>query len=161
MDIAISIRQPWAALIVLGFKDIENRTWAIPHKYRGKRVSVHAGQQFDQYALEEPGQPIKEAAAVLAAASGVDILEFLRRAKVHPQAFEFGGIVGRVTLQGCILNGSDSYWANCMEGTWHWQLAGARPVPFVQCKGALGFFDPTKEPTPAKPKQPKQASLLG
>lgn len=30
---ALTIRQPWAALIVAGFKDIENRTWTT--KYRG------------------------------------------------------------------------------------------------------------------------------
>lgn len=163
MDVAISIRQPWAALIVLGFKDIENRTWAIPHRYRGQRVSIHAGQQPDRYCLEEPRQPIREAAAVMAAAAGVDILEFERRANAHPEAFELGGIVGRATLRGCSLNGSRSYWANPMEDTWHWQVEGTRPVPFVRCKGQLGFFDPTKEPASAnpKPKRPRQASLLG
>lgn len=36
---AISIRQPWAWLIVNGFKDIENRSWRT--KYRGP-VLIHA-----------------------------------------------------------------------------------------------------------------------
>lgn len=36
----ISIKQPWASLIVEGVKDIENRTWRT--KFRG-RVLVHAG----------------------------------------------------------------------------------------------------------------------
>lgn len=35
---ALSIRQPWAWLIVNGFKDIENRDWATP--FRG-RFLVH------------------------------------------------------------------------------------------------------------------------
>ena len=45
---ALSIRQPWAWLIVNGFKDIENRTW--PTKFRG-RVLVHAskGMTRDEY----------------------------------------------------------------------------------------------------------------
>ena len=37
---AISIRQPWAWLIVNGYKDVENRVWFA--KLRG-RVLIHAG----------------------------------------------------------------------------------------------------------------------
>ena len=37
---AISVRQPWAALIALGVKDIENRVWRT--RYRGV-ILVHAG----------------------------------------------------------------------------------------------------------------------
>jgi hypothetical protein len=37
---ALTIRQPWAALIVAGFKNIENRTWTT--KYRGPLL-IHAG----------------------------------------------------------------------------------------------------------------------
>ena len=38
---ALSIRQPWAWLIVHGRKDIENRSWRT--KFRG-RFLVHAAQ---------------------------------------------------------------------------------------------------------------------
>ena len=41
---AISIRQPWAWLIVHGYKDVENRTWAT--KYRGP-ILIHAGKTLD------------------------------------------------------------------------------------------------------------------
>src|SRR5436189_5084024 len=37
---ALSVRQPWAWLIVNGYKDIENRDWAT--KRRG-RIWIHAG----------------------------------------------------------------------------------------------------------------------
>jgi len=37
---ALTVKQPYASLIVEGIKDIENRTW--PTKYRG-RVLIHAG----------------------------------------------------------------------------------------------------------------------
>lgn len=40
---ALSIRQPYAWLIVNGFKDIENRDW--PTKFRG-RVLIHAGATY-------------------------------------------------------------------------------------------------------------------
>ena len=39
---ALSIRQPWAWLIVNAYKDIENRTWSTD--FRG-RVYVHAGKR--------------------------------------------------------------------------------------------------------------------
>lgn len=40
---ALSIKQPWASLIVHGIKDIENRTWATKH--RG-RIYVHSSGTF-------------------------------------------------------------------------------------------------------------------
>jgi len=42
---AISLRQPWADLIVNGFKNIENRTWKT--NYRG-RILIHASKTFDK-----------------------------------------------------------------------------------------------------------------
>src|SRR5690349_14501124 len=41
---ALSIRQPWAWLIVNGHKPVENRSW--PTKYTGKLL-IHAGQRFE------------------------------------------------------------------------------------------------------------------
>lgn len=35
----LSVRQPWASLLVSGLKDIENRTWA--PNYKG-RILIHA-----------------------------------------------------------------------------------------------------------------------
>lgn len=45
---ALSIRQPWAWLIVAGYKDIENRSW--PTNFRG-RVYIHASRKFDEVGL--------------------------------------------------------------------------------------------------------------
>lgn len=54
---ALTIKQPWATLIMQGTKKVENRTWAT--RYRGELV-VHAGLAlFDGYkhlALS-PGHP--------------------------------------------------------------------------------------------------------
>ena len=44
----LSVRQPWAWLIVHGYKDIENRTW--PTRHRGDTV-IHAGLVFDNDGL--------------------------------------------------------------------------------------------------------------
>lgn len=45
---ALSVRQPWAEMIILGRKPIELRTWQ--RSYRG-RIWIHAGRQTDE-ALE-------------------------------------------------------------------------------------------------------------
>jgi hypothetical protein len=42
---ALTIRQPWASLIICGEKDVENRTRTT--RYRGV-LAIHAGHRFDQ-----------------------------------------------------------------------------------------------------------------
>jgi hypothetical protein len=42
--VALSVKQPWAALIVAGLKTVEVRTW--PTRRRG-RVLIHAGRTAD------------------------------------------------------------------------------------------------------------------
>ena len=44
MSKALSIKQPWASLIAIGLKDVENRTWKT--KYRGKLL-IHAPSSID------------------------------------------------------------------------------------------------------------------
>jgi hypothetical protein len=46
---ALSIRQPWAELIVRGYKDVEVRTWCDP--YRGP-IWLHTGSKLDEVAFE-------------------------------------------------------------------------------------------------------------
>lgn len=111
----ISIRQPWAGLILVGGKDIENRTWRCPAKALGKTILIHAGKAGDYE-------------------SAPDCLGL--RAK-HPDAFRPGGVVGMVTIKDCVRN-YRSPWA--MDGHWHWVLADARPLPFHPCPGLLGIF---------------------
>jgi hypothetical protein len=49
---ALTIRQPWASLIIAGIKDVENRTWSTG--YRGELV-IHAGRSVDRAGLTEYG----------------------------------------------------------------------------------------------------------
>lgn len=46
---ALSIKQPWAELILRGVKDVENRTWETA--YRGQLL-IHAGKRIDKEALQ-------------------------------------------------------------------------------------------------------------
>jgi hypothetical protein len=47
---ALSIRNPWAYLIATGIKDIENRSWRYPPKYRGE-FYIHVPQKEDSDGL--------------------------------------------------------------------------------------------------------------
>ena len=49
---ALSVRQPWADLIVSGHKDCENRTR--PTNFRGT-ILIHASKTVDKYAMQQIG----------------------------------------------------------------------------------------------------------
>jgi hypothetical protein len=119
IDIALSIMQPWSYLIVNGHKDIENRDW--PTRFRGP-VLIHAGKKYD--------------------GDKADDLDFGYRMGVRlPPAFDFGGIVGECEIVDCVT-ASESRW---FFGRYGFVIRNARPLPFMPCKGALGFFKPMIE----------------
>lgn len=127
---AISIRQPWAWLIVNGYKDIENRTWNT--KYRGP-VLIHAskGMTIDQY---QAGWEI------------CNSLPPLRRVSIPPfDKLERGGIVGYAYITGTTRD-SDSPW---FFGPVGFQLTAAKPLPFLPMKGRLSFFETKLQVVPA------------
>jgi hypothetical protein len=115
---ALSIRQPYAWLIVNGLKDIENRNW--PTNFRGD-VLIHAGITY----------PMRDYAD--------DAEIYGRRFGAYPAREEMlGGIVGVATIVDCVAT-SDSEW---FFGPYGFVLENARPLPMIPCKGALGFFEP-------------------
>src|ERR1700682_4460171 len=104
----ISIRQPWASLIVGGVKDVENRTW--PTRYRGP-VLVHASQHVDDVSSED----------------------IERRFGVRmPSALPLGGIVGITEIVDCVRPHPSKWYA---AGHYAFVLANSRPLPFVRWKG--------------------------
>lgn len=60
---ALTVKQPWATLIMQGIKDREYRSWATP--YRG-RLAIHAGQALDLDGYEQIGRlPGRDATGAL------------------------------------------------------------------------------------------------
>jgi hypothetical protein len=110
---AISIQQPWAWLIVHGWKDVENRTRRA--RYRGPLL-IHAGKKFDHEAVRWVREQFPEITL--------------------PSAFERGGIVGRVEVVDCVRV-SSSRW---FTGPFGLVLAQREPLPFYPCRGQLGLF---------------------
>jgi len=112
------VRQPWAWLIVHGFKDIENRTWKT--RYRGALLIQASANLPPNWALDE------------------NRLWAKKRGVIVPEALEQGGIVGMVQLDDCLTH-SRSKW---FEGPVGWVLSKPKKLPFVPLKGQLGLFDP-------------------
>ncbi|PXY17080.1 hypothetical protein BAY59_36495 [Prauserella coralliicola] len=113
---ALSIRQPWTALILAGHKSVENRTWHT--RWRGPLV-LHAGQR-----------PIP-AAAPLAAAYGI----------VNPPC---GAYLGTAVLADIHHNDECRGCTPWSEpGAWHWILthihAWLQPLP---APGQRGLYTP-------------------
>jgi hypothetical protein len=78
---ALTIQQPWASLILLGPKRVENRTWWT--KYRGP-LAIHAGLKFDRFGIEVAAErgiklpPLGAipAGVILGAIDLVDVVEY-------------------------------------------------------------------------------------
>ena len=115
---AISIRQPWAWLIVNGHKDIENRSWKT---FLRGTVLVHAskGMTRDDYAT----------AHAHADDQGITLPAF--------EELERGGIVGQATITDCVDQDASPWFF----GEYGFVLKDAKPLPFQPYKGALGFFN--------------------
>lgn len=135
---ALTIKQPWASLIVEGIKDIENRTWRT--NFRG-RIYVHAAQTN-----------------VLKVISKMDDQQ-LKLTSSHELDLHYSAIIGEVDIIDCVLN-HESVWAEQMEYykceetginilakgqpyVWNWVLAN--PVkydqPILNVKGKLSFWE--------------------
>lgn len=110
---ALSIRQPFAHLILIGVKRIENRKW--PTLYRGP-LAIHAGARWHERPVEE--------------------IEKHFQVKV-PDDLPTGGIVGVVDLVDVIQQSND----RSFEGPFGFVLENPRAVPFVPMPGWLGIFD--------------------
>jgi len=116
---ALSVRQPWAWLIVNGYKDIENRDWST--KLRG-RIWIHTG--VHRVIKAEYEQLVENCEAV-------GIRKFPKI-----DEFETGGIVGSVEIVDCVTK-SKSFW---FQGKYGFVLKDARTSRFRTMPGRLGFF---------------------
>lgn len=119
----LSIRQPWADLIIQGRKTLELRTWTV--KYRGP-LAIHASQTVEREAC---------------LAHGLD-----------PDQVTAGAVVGVVDLAEIVELDAASYAARRSEhlasAPWGggqlygWRLANPRPLPEpLPLRGRMGIFE--------------------
>jgi hypothetical protein len=119
---ALTVKQPWAWLIMGGYKDVENR--ARPTNHRGP-LAIHVSKRIAKDAFDL--MPVPEIApwgsALLA---------------LSPKLGEFGNVIGTVDLVDCVRD-SPSPWA--LDDHWHWLLAQPRLLTPVPAKGRLGLWE--------------------
>ncbi len=134
----LSIRQPWADLIIQGRKTLELRTWTVKH--RGP-LAIHASQTVEREAC---------------LAHGLD-----------PDQVTAGAAIGVVDLVETIELDADSYAARRSEHLadepwgdgplYGWRLANPRPLPEpLPLRGRMGIFE-VALPGDWKSQQPLQS----
>lgn len=132
--LALSIRQPWASLILKAGKDIENRCW--PTKVRG-RILVHAAKGMTRQEHEDAIDFAVDAIRTAPRNAGAGRIVTLRELGFSIEDLARGGIIGSVEIVDCVT-ASDSPW---FMGEFGFVLRDPRPLPFTPWKGQLGFFD--------------------
>lgn len=125
---ALSIRQPWAWLIIAGYKPVENRSQAT--SIRGDFL-IHVGRAIDA-----------EAHAALMRGRHPVTGEPSKLRLVYPPArgdsFRLGGFVGIAELTGCVSEHPSEFFT----GPYGWLVEKARPIRFQPYPGQLGWFTP-------------------
>lgn len=137
---AITIKQPWATLIVLGKKKFETRSWQTKH--RGP-IAIHAGKTIDKEACEDTWikgalaehgiKSYKElpTGAVLATAELVDC---------HKVTTNFCEEV--ILSTGPDIIGLEVKFGDYTEGRFAWELSGVQELPAsVSAKGQLSLWE--------------------
>lgn len=126
---ALTVRQPWAALIVAGTKRIENRGWRLPSAMVMQRIAIHAGLSVDAEAIR-----------------AVEIEHLIPRS---PSWDVTGAIVGFATLCGCV---------DSADGAYNFFMRAGEPIAAVRQRewfsGPFGFIladaEQFREPVPCR-----------
>jgi ASCH domain len=109
----LTIRQPWAALIISGHKPIENRSWV--SDYRG-RLYIHAGLNYDVDAFER--------------------IEREHDIQFDRATLQKGAIIGHAEMVDCVT-AHPSRW---FDGPYGWVLRNPKRIAAIPLKGQLGLF---------------------
>jgi len=142
---ALSVRQPWAQLLIIGAKRLETRSWQTSH--RGL-LAIHASQQIDETAkIITSAQPFRK----YLEPQGFDRWDKLPR----------GAVIGFCHLLDCINcdhpsartlwhTPDEQAFGDFRAGRWAWLMASepnqTPPTPLVVSppipwKGKLSVFD--------------------
>ena len=108
--LALTVRQPYASLIVLGVKPVENRSWATRH--RGE-IAIHAAKEIFQ--------------------DDVDYCEDRLGYKLDLDELVYGAVIGSVQLSGIKEHHRSKWYA---PGNVAWCLGRPRAIKPVPCPGS-------------------------
>lgn len=131
---ALSIRQPWAWLIVNGHKTIENRTRSLGMPTGP--LLIHASQSMTN----------NDYLSCLKFLNDRPKLAYIAALIPEQKDLLCGGIVGMVNVNCKIEFWPGVFEETSLESQWYTGQVGywflnAKPLPFKPCKGQLGFFE--------------------
>lgn len=125
---ALTVKQPWAGLIMVRAKDVENRTWPVPQAIRGELdvgtpvlIAIHAAKRYDADAWKQWSDTRQAPPS-------------------HPTpSYPVGVILGTVSVTGCHhAHDCTTFPAAFMEqprcspwaerDVYHWTLADPQPL---------------------------------
>lgn len=149
-EVAISVKQPWAYLLCANIKPIENRTWPLPEKYKGKRVYIHASMARIDYSF--PFDYLNDKQKLSIDDRKDELNSWL--------LYDRGAIIGYVLFSDCVIN-HPSIWAEKtpdyvvgINPKIHEQITGKKIIynwvvanavlfdkPILNVKGRLSFWD--------------------
>ena len=121
----LTIKQPWATLIMQGYKRFEFRSWQT--KYRGDLL-IHAGKGIDKETMK-------------------------RLVKYLPEELPYGKILGKVKLVDCIKmspefkelllkENSDIYTKSSFQENYGWQVSEVEVFDKpIEAKGHLSLWE--------------------
>ena len=131
---ALSIRQPWAWFILADGpeplpKPYENRDWSDAYA-RAQMALCPPGSEFLIHASAGmTKQEFKEAVEFAMSIGVTRVPQF--------EEVKRGGIVGMARHEGLVRSARSRWFA----GRLALKLVAPYPLPFRECKGALGFFE--------------------
>jgi hypothetical protein len=120
----LSVRQPWADLIVTGIKDVENRRW--PTDFRGKLL-IHAPKTVDWAAVEHLHRSLH----------ATELEAWLGQRRLGEYQPVTAAIVGVTEIVDCVMRHSSRYFSGpygfVLQRSWPF----ANPIPYP---GRPGIF---------------------
>lgn len=116
---ALSLSQPWAAVVAAGLKSIENRSWKPHAAIIGHTFAIHAAKSYDREAVVPLTNVLGE------------------RWRSVPHLDARGAIIGTARLTGFVEASSDPFFF----GPYGLLLDGITALTPIPCRGALGFWE--------------------
>lgn len=137
---AITIKQPWASLIVLGEKRFETRSWQT--KYRGP-LAIHAGKSVDKEACKDPW--IKGVLKECGITSYKDLPTGVVLATVElVDCYKVEATLGYASVlsKGKTVDGLEVAFGDYTEGRYAWELGNLQVLPLpIVAKGQLSLWE--------------------
>lgn len=133
----ITLKQPWAGLLVRNIKHHETRSWPIPRHLINSPIAIHAGKEYDRSAMDP--------------ARG--ILKHLTRHSLLEHNAIRSAIIGEVDFRAChqvdkyggfpvFVNVLHLPFGNYDPGMYFWVVGRNQvyPNPILGVKGKLGIW---------------------